>query len=85
MIKIMVEKKPLNEYENADGLKYSTNAEFKTAIEEVSDPKSVINAVFDAMRLEGYTDYGIIKSMSEFVDDNIEIIYQTEGIYEREE
>ena len=85
MIKIIVEKKPLNEYENSDGLRYSTSAEFKTAIEEISDPKSVLNAIFDAMRLEGYTDYGIIKSMSEFVDENIEIIYQTEGIYGREE
>jgi hypothetical protein len=85
MIKINVEKEPLNkyeplsEYENFEGLRYSATAEFKTAVEECSDPRSVINAVFDAMRLEGYTDYGIIKTMSEFVDENAEILYAVDG------
>ena len=79
MIKINVEKEPLNDYENSEGLRYSASAEFKTAVEECSDPRSVINAIFDAMRLEGYTDYGIIKTMSEFVDENAEVLYAVDG------
>lgn len=86
MIKITVEKDPVMNYdETSEGLRYSASAEFKTAVEECSDPKSVVNAIFDAMRLEGYTDYGIVKTMSEFVEDNLDIIYAHEGFCEDED
>ncbi len=85
MIKITVEKRPISAFdENSSGLgysglRYSTDAEFKTSIEELSDPKSAINAMFDAMRLEGYTDYEIVRVMSEFVDENAEVLYKIDG------
>lgn len=76
MLKILVAKKPLTEYEHSEGFRYGVNAEFRTDVDESSDAKSVIQALYEAMILEGYSDYGIIDSMFDFVSDNIDIIQE---------
>ena len=65
-MKLLVNKLPIDDVPgfNSD---YEIKAEF-TASEEAA-AEDLINMVFDAMLLEGYMPYSIIKAMIEIADD----------------
>ena len=66
-MKIIVNKEPVKDVECDFFNDYETKAEFIGS--ENANTNDLINMVFDAMLLEGYMPYSIIKAMIEIADD----------------